>query len=157
MEICVINHPASFNRTPIDNLLEILKSITSDVHCIFGAYEFEHYVHDEALRCHQVTNTIHSNRFLRILNYLTLQVRLTKVLYMLKNDVNICLFFIGGDTLLFPILLLRLLGKQVVLVLAGSSIKTHSMNKDKLTIGLKILRSPCLSLSQIILLSTHLH
>jgi len=70
---------------------------------------------------------------------------------MLKEEIDVSLFFIGGDTLLLPIVYSKLLSKKVILLLAGSSIKTHQMNQDKLAIGLKILRSPCLSLSDSII------
>lgn len=68
-------------------------------------------------------------------------------MYSLRNKVDAYLFFIGGDTLLLPITFAKLLNKKVILLLAGSTIKTHQMNQDKLAVGLKILRSPCLSLA----------
>jgi len=75
-------------------------------------------------------------------------------MYVLKDEVDTYLFFIGGDTLLLPIILSKLLNKKAILLVAGSSIKTHQMNQDKLTIGLKILRSPCLSLLDNIIVYT---
>ena len=147
MRVCVLNHPASFNRTPIDNLLHILRSITPNIHCVFGTYEYDHYSHDETLTCHHIPNVTHSSAILRILNYLCIQVRMAKQIHMLKEKIDTSFFFIGGDTLLLPIAYSKLLNKKVILLLAGSSVKTHQMNQDKLAIGLKILRSPCLSLS----------
>ena len=56
--------------------------------------------------------------------------------------------------MLLPIILSKLLNKKTILLVAGSSINTHQMNQDKLTIGLKILRSPCLSLLDNIIVYT---
>ena len=154
LKICVINHPASFNRIPIDNLLRALVSIAPNIHCIFGAYEYNHYRHDTTLICHHIPNTAHSNTILRILNYLHLQIRLVQKIYKLKNEIDTYLFFIGGDTLLLPIVFSKILNKNIILLLAGSSIKTHQVNQDKLTFGLKILREPCLSLADNIVVYT---
>lgn len=68
-------------------------------------------------------------------------------MYIIRNKVDAYLFFIAGDTLLLPIIFGKLSNKKVILLLAGSSIKSHQMNQDKLTVGLKVLRSPCLSLA----------
>ena len=76
-----------------------------------------------------------------------MQIQLVKKMYKLRCGVDTNIFFIGGDTLLLPIVFSKLLNKKVILLLAGSSIKTHQMNQDKLTIGLKLLREPCLSLA----------
>jgi hypothetical protein len=91
-KICVINHPASLNHTAIDNLLRILISITPDIHCVLGAYEYNHYRHNTALICHCVSNAVYSNIILRILNYIQLQIRLVQKTYMLKNKVDTYLF-----------------------------------------------------------------
>ncbi len=147
MRICVFNHPDSFNHTPIDNLLQVLISITPDIHCVFGVYEYNYYRYDKTLTCHCIPHTAYSNAILRILNYLHMQIQLVKKMYKLRCGVDTNIFFIGGDTLLLPIVFSKLLNKKVILLLAGSSIKTHQMNQDKLTIGLKLLREPCLSLA----------
>jgi len=154
MRICIFNHPNSINLTPIDNLLRILIAITPDVHCVLGIYEYDRHNIDKKINFHLIEYTERSNALLRILNYLYLQVRLTITVYKLRNMVDVHLFFIGGDTLLLPIAFAKILNKKVILLLAGSSIVTHQMNQDKLTIGLKILRLPCLSLADKIVVYT---
>jgi len=147
LRLCIFNHPSSVNLTPLDNLLRVLIPITPDIQCILGEYEYNHHKNDKDLTCWYLPNLAYSNPLLRILNYFHMQLRLVKTMYTLRNKVDAFLFFIGGDTLLLPIAFAKLLNKKVVLLLAGSSIKTHQMNRDRLTVGLKILRSPCLSLT----------
>jgi len=147
MRICIINHPNTHNLIPLDNLLRILMPITPDIHCMLGVYEYNHHKNDEKLTCFSQSNNIHSNPLLRILSYFHMQIRLVKTMYNIRNKVDAYLFFIAGDTLLLPITFGKLSNKKVILLLAGSTIKTHQMNRDKLTAGLEVLRSPCLSLA----------
>lgn len=147
MRICIFNHPSSNNFTPLDNLLRVLIAITPDIHCILGEYEYDHHKNDKQLTCCCIPNITYSNPLLRISNYFHMQIRVVKKMYILRNNVDAHLFFIGGDTLFLPILFAKLMNKKVILLLAGSSIKSHQMNQDRLTVGLKILRSPCLTLA----------
>ena len=71
MRICVFNHPDSFNHTPIDNLLQVLISITPDIHCVFGVYEYNYYRYDKTLTCHCIPHTAYSNAILRIFKLFT--------------------------------------------------------------------------------------
>jgi len=148
MNVCIINHPNTSNYTPLDNLILVLLSIFPNVHCIYGEKEFNHHKFNVNITHHTINTskcfTVHH----RIFNYINLQLKISKLILTLRNQIDACIFFIGGDTLLIPILFSKILKKKVILLLAGSSIKTHQENQDTLVIGLKLLREPCLSLAE---------
>jgi len=154
MKIGIINHPNVNNLTPLSQLLQILVSITPNIYCILGKYEFNQYKNDKRFILHYISNPIYFNTVLKVLNYILLQMKIVKIIYKLRNDVEIYIFFIGGDTLLLPITFAKLLNKKVILLFAGSSIITHQLNQDKLNIGLKILHPPCFFLADKIILYT---
>ncbi|WFN37401.1 glycosyltransferase family 4 protein [Methanomicrobium antiquum] len=152
----IINHPNTINITPLNNLLKILTMINCDIHCIFGIYEFQHHEKNQNITCEVIYNKQYNNYFFRILNYFNLQIKLIKAILKQKKDIDVFIFFIGGDTLLLPIICAKLFGKKVILLLAGSSIKTHHTNQDKLTVMLKIIRKPCLFFADNILIYSKL-
>jgi len=140
VRICVINHPDTTNLTPLNNLIKILTTTTPPIYLIIGDYEFHYFKTENNINTLCISNKKIYNPFLRIFNYLFLQINIIKKIVILKNKVDSFIFFIGGDTLLFPIIFSRLLNKKVILLLAGSSIKTHESNYDSLVSGLKFLR-----------------
>lgn len=147
MRICVVNYPATTNFTPLDNLLLILSSIFPNIHCIYGETEFNHHKFNDRITHHIVNKSYFFASHSRILNYIFLQLEISKKIILLRNQIEVLIFFIGGDTLLIPFIIARLLNKQIVLLSSGSSIITHQMNQDKLTIALKVLRTLCLILA----------
>ncbi|MCQ8893265.1 MAG: glycosyltransferase family 4 protein [Methanolinea sp.] len=121
-----------------------------------GKYEFYHYKEDKNLVIHCISNKKNYNIFLRIFNYLLLQIKITKRIFNSRNKIDILIFLIGGDTLLLPVIFTKILNKKVILLLAGSSIKTHQSFNDPLTSGLRILRHPCLHFANTIIVYSKL-
>lgn len=75
---------------------------------------------------------VSSNAFKRIIDNVFLQVRISWRLARLRKDVDVWVFFLGGETLLLPMMVARLLGKKTALIL-GSNIEVEArLEKDKL-------------------------
>lgn len=147
MKLCIINHPNTSNLTPLRNFIQILLATRVDLHLIIGNTEFEHHKINKKIKFHIIQNNVWKIALFRTFNYIKMQLQIAAVIVQLRKKVDVFIFFIGGDTLLIPNLCAKILRKKVLLLLAGSSIKTHKENQDKLTFALKLLREPCLTLA----------
>ena len=67
---------------------------------------------------------------MRIIRYICTQLKSSYMLARLGKSVDLWIFFIGGDTLVFPMITAKLLRENVVLAFAGSSILTEKFNAD---------------------------
>jgi len=59
------------------------------------------------------------NNFIRPFNYCITQIKISFNLFRLRHDYDKCIFFLGGDGLIMPLLLCRMLNKEVFLYLGG--------------------------------------
>ncbi|HDJ89244.1 MAG TPA: glycosyltransferase family 1 protein, partial [Thermoprotei archaeon] len=73
-----------------------------------------------------------STLFMRIINSIRTQFMILNNLILLSNKVNTFIFLIGGEGLLIPILALKILKKNVVMMLGGGAINVFSIRKDPL-------------------------
>lgn len=71
-----------------------------------------------------------SKIFARIVNYLYAQIQVLSFIFKITDKTNIFLFFIGGEGLVLPFLALKLLGKKIILMLAGNMVKEHFLKND---------------------------
>lgn len=147
MRVCLINHPNTSNLTPLSNFIQTLLALGIDLHLIIGKFEYEHNKIYQRLKCTLIEKKVYANFFFRAINYFRLQLQIAVIITRVRKNVDVFIFFIGGDTLLLPYLCAKILRKRVLLLIAGSSIKTHKKNQDCLTPCLKILREPCLTLA----------
>lgn len=122
-----------------------------NIHCILGIYEYGHYKHYENIIFHPIVCPRCSTKYFSLIsviwNYIITQLKVIKAMLHNRTDVDTYLFFIGGETQLLPIICAKVCGKKVTLLLAYSVLKTSLANQDKLTVCLKLLRGPCLSLA----------
>src|SRR5439155_7673728 len=81
----------------------------------------------------------HIKAVARVSSYAALQLRLAHELALSSNEVDVWIFFIGGDTLVLPLLTAKLLQKRVVLIRAGSLVETLESAHDKMAYILEIL------------------
>ncbi|MBU4536374.1 MAG: glycosyltransferase [Euryarchaeota archaeon] len=116
--------------TPLSNMVEILLEVVGELHLVSGNESCHKFQEDDRLGLYCTHH--HSSSFVlkRVWNYFYLQ--LSMALYVLRlRKVDFWIFFIGGDTLLLPMLMARLTGKKVILLFAGSSIQTLVHRQDK--------------------------
>ena len=73
-----------------------------------------------------------SNLINRIINYVITQVKISCVILRLFKKVDIWILFIGGQGLILPVLVAKVMGKKVVMSLVGSDLKVAQQNQDPL-------------------------
>src|SRR6266540_65950 len=117
---------------PLKNLTAILSAISSRVCVITGGVAIALPRMESNVTLTWIASKAHANALGRILSYVSLQVRMAHELASAAQRVDVWILFIGGDTLLLPLLTAKLLRKKVVLIRAGSSVETLEAAKDKL-------------------------
>jgi len=108
---------------PLSHLMEIACSISGgQPSLITGNDGYTVFSSDKRFRTFGVSHEEAKSPVTRILGYLTTQVKISLRMVRIRN-VDIWIFFIGGDLLLLPMLTARLLRKKVLLMFAGSAIE----------------------------------
>jgi len=140
--IGIITQPISRSGIiPLSNLVEIFYSISSNIFLLTGDDGYDFFKKDDRLNVFRISHKNSSFFIKRIFHYILLQMRISFWIFNTRKKIDIFIFFIGGDTLLLPMLEATILRKKVVLLVAGSSIKTLESKNDLLRYGLKIIRS----------------
>ena len=124
---------------PLSDLITIFSSLSKNIFLITGGEGYEFFRKDQRVKILRISQSNTTFFLTRIVDYLFLQLIISFHIFKTRKQIDIFIFFIGGDTLLLPMLIAHLLRKKVLLLFASSSIKTHAANNDPLVFGLKIL------------------
>lgn len=129
-------------NTPLSNLVDISCSLFNSIYVITGnegEIPFKRDDHD--IYVFKVQHKSGANLLNRVINYAYTQLRISFRLARLSKNVNLWIFFIGGESLLLPMLTAKLLRKDVVIASAGSGLKVAQTQKDPLARALAPLKS----------------
>ncbi|AKB71741.1 glycosyltransferase family 4 protein [Methanosarcina mazei] len=157
--ICIITYavgPANVN--PLCNLVNIMNKISTDLFIILGLYgkNIELPCHVNNIRNCKVIHKESTNMFIRILNYIWTQLRVSYYLIKKSKNINICIFYLG-DPLLLPIIVAKICRKKTILVMGGFLEKEIDMRNDSLSKVLKLLKKiNLILLDRIFVYSTNL-
>ena len=123
---------------PFNNLLTIMRSLSKNIFHITGDEGYEFYQKETSIKTYAISYRTSTFFIKRIFNYLSFQFKMSVLIYKTKRQSDILIFFLGGETLLLPIITAHLLRKKVVLMFAGSNIKMLSSRKDPMVGIVKI-------------------
>jgi glycosyltransferase involved in cell wall biosynthesis len=156
--ICVMTFPIKKTGTvPLKNMIDILSLIASSLYLITGNDGYEFFKNSKNVQAYGVNHVSGKNLILRILRYIWTQIRISYIFVKNMKQIDICIFFIGGDCLVLPMIIAKLLAKRTILVFAGSCTDILGIAGDGLYKITKILRKVNCKLSdQIILYSSNL-
>jgi glycosyltransferase involved in cell wall biosynthesis len=119
-------------NNPLSNLTDIVYSLSNDTYLITGNDGYTFFKDDNRIHAYGINQEMGANTFTRILRHIYTQLRISYKLAKIAGNTDLWIFFIGGDTLLFPMLTAKLLRKKVVLAFAGSSVQTLESAGDNL-------------------------
>lgn len=142
---------SSASRTPLSNLLEVLHGLSNSVYVITGNEGYNFVKNDGRFWVYGVNYKTEKNVLLKVLRYLSGQIKLSIQLVWIARNTRVWFFF-GGEKSLIPMLILKLLRKKTVLAIAGSSIKDAKFTNDPCLIPIQILSFVNCSLSDFIIL-----
>ena len=156
--IGILTEPISESgNIPLSNLVDILHSLSNNIHLITGNDGYMFFKEDTRIHTYGIEHERGTNVFTRILKYIYTQLNISYKLAKIARNVDIWIFFMGGETLLLPMLTAKLLRKKVLLAFAGSSIQNLKSANDNLFKPLKILsRINCALSNEIIVYSEKL-
>ena len=123
---------------PLSNLIEIIRNLSNELVIITGNVGYEVFKEDKTLKTYEIKHTTKNNLLKRAFEYISTQIKISYRISKIKN-VDEWIFFIGGDTLVLPMLTTKIMGKKVFLVFAGFSIKTLESADDKFSKFAKVL------------------
>lgn len=139
--IGMVNFPGGTNFTPLSNLIMIISSLSDQVSVILGRAESRiQKIKYPAIDYYPVDMPAWSGLFARLVTYGIIQLKIAYQIIRIGKKVDTWIFFIGGDTLVAPVIVARLLRKKVIILVAGSSIAALKSKKDPLFHGLRVLR-----------------
>ncbi|MDD1774322.1 MAG: glycosyltransferase family 4 protein, partial [Methanobacterium sp.] len=113
--------------SPLSDMKRILDEISDEVYLIITK---DKEIND--LKIDSFAEIEHEgggNPLMRVLNIFITQIRISLAISRLKN-VDTLFFFMGGETLILPMLMSKLLNKKVYLALAASQENMSNINKD---------------------------
>lgn len=139
---------------PLSNLVDILGPLSNDLYLITGNDGYTFFKEDIRIHTYGIRHETGANVFTRILKYMYTQLRISYKLAKITRNIDLWIFYIGGDSLLLPMLTVKLLRKKVVLAFAGSSVQTLKSVNDSFFKPVKILsKINCILSKRIILYS----
>ena len=117
---------------PLSNLLDILYSISDHVHVVTGGsgYTFVKGRGGIVYNIGEKKNI--ENIFIDIITAVIIRLRIAYMLAKISKNVDLWIFFIGGDGLLPATIVAKLYKKPVLLALAGSAIDGLKYGKSPL-------------------------
>jgi glycosyltransferase involved in cell wall biosynthesis len=124
---------------PLSYLIDIVYSLSNDTYLITGNDGYTFFKEDKRIHAYGIRHGRGRNVFTRILKYIYIQLKISYKLAKITKNVDMWIFFIGGTSLLFPMLTAKLLRKDVVLAFAGSPIQTLISANDNLSKPVEIL------------------
>lgn len=134
------------------NLVDILCSISNDIHLVTGNAGYDFFKGDTRIHVYEIRHESGSYLISRVFFYFLTQLKMIfKLLKTLKN-VDIWIFFIGGNLLVLPMSVLKFLRKKVIMIYAGSSYISFASTGSNLSILINIIENVNSYLSDYIIL-----
>jgi glycosyltransferase involved in cell wall biosynthesis len=140
VSVCIVTFPLSeAGNTPLSNLVKLFSGLANRVYVVTGGAALENLRLDSNVQAIKVTHRVSSRLLIRIINYVHTQLKILHGVIGASGGVDLFIFFIGGEILILPVLALKLLRKEVLLMPGGIATKGYSVRKDPLTKILSLL------------------
>ena len=113
--------------TPLSNLLNILNEISDEVYLIITKDKEIKDMEFNSFR--EINHDGGGNPLSRFMKIFITQIKICLTISKLKN-VDTLIFFMGGETLILPMIFSKILQKKVFLALGASQQNMSNLNKD---------------------------
>ena len=118
---------------PLSNLLEILSSLSDDIHVVTGSSGYTFAKKSSKVYAYNIGDqTKGINKYIDIINSFIINLRIAYKIFAISKNVDFWIFFFGGESLLPAMLVTKLYRKPVLLALAGSAIDGLKIGKNPL-------------------------
>jgi glycosyltransferase involved in cell wall biosynthesis len=131
--ICVITFPPmKAGLTPLSNLIDILTSSFKEIYLITGNDGYNYFTNNKYIHLYGIFHSQGTGKINRIKNYVFTQLKIAHVLLNIIGKIDVCIFFLGGETLTLPLIPTKLFNKKTVIMLSGYSIKYEKDTLSKI-------------------------
>ena len=113
--------------TPLSNILKILNEISDEVYLIITKEKWTQDMEFDSF--HEINHEGGGNPFFRFMKIFITQIKICSSIYKLKN-VDTLIFFMGGETLILPMIISKIFRKRVFLALGSSQANMSELNMD---------------------------
>ena len=139
--ICLIE-PVFHNafNTPSSNLENVLFKVSNNFYNIKCTSDDLDIARNSKYKEYIITHKESSNSFLRILRYISLQIKMSFRLINLRKKIDICIFF-NESSFILPMIISKLLGKKVLWQLPSSLKKTLYYNDNSFSFFLNLMQN----------------
>jgi len=147
--IGIVTFPVSeAGNIPLSNLAAVLYHFSDKLYVITGNRGMVFFEEDGGrLHVFKIQHKRGANLSTRVINYTYTQLKISFRLAKLSKCVDLWVFFIGGESLLLPMLIARLLGGKVILALAGFPARFSEAQGDSFSKATNLLSKINLNLS----------
>ena len=114
---------------PLSNLVNILSLHTQSLYLITVNEGYTFFKDDARLTVLGINHTSGRTIFSRLFNYLSFQIQLAITFTKVIKKSDIWIFFLGGETLVLPMVIAKLYRKKVFLLYGGSVIHIYFPDK----------------------------
>lgn len=118
---------------PLSNLIDIVCPLSSSIYVITGG-EGSRLLQKNNQKIHiiEIPYNLKSNVFIKIINHIYMQLRISFKLIRLVKSVDIWIFFLDSHALLLPVLTTKLMRKRIIFALAASLTNSAKAQKNTL-------------------------
>jgi len=154
VNIGIVTFPGSRARsTPLSNLVKLLNELADTVYLVSGVILPTNL--SQNVQVIMVNHRVSLKILMRIINYLHTQLKILAYVVAILRRVDVFVFFIGGESLLVPMLVLKALRKKVVLMPGGIATKGYFVRKDPLSKFMSLLVSLNFTLTDRLIAYSH--
>ena len=119
---------------PLSHLVDIVNEIYYNNTLIITSESYDSVFYNSKINYYQIKHEGGGNPFSRILKFSLNQLKISYRIIKISNDFDFLILFMGGELLILPTLVSKILNKKIFILLASSHIENSKINKDYLSI-----------------------
>lgn len=118
---------------PLRNLVSLMLTHSKNVRVITGGVDSDDVTGDRRVSVKRIPHVTQFRAMWRIMSYIITQLRISHSIIQSQEGTGTWVFFIGGESLVLPVLTARLTCRRTILVLAGNPEVGSRLKRDTLT------------------------
>ncbi len=132
--VAIVTFPlGTAGGTPLSNLVFAFSKISKSVYLISGGPALSSLGHFENVKVFKTVHKGGSNIIERVINYSLTELKIFCNILCLTSKVDCFFFFIGGETMVLPMLALKIFRKKNMVMPGGIIAKGYAVKHDSLS------------------------
>jgi len=140
---------------PLSHLVTIISAFSKNIFLITGGEAWDVFRTDNRVFPSRISHTASTSIIKRIFYFILPQLKSSAWIFRTRKNVDVFIFFLGGETLLLPMITAYILRKKVIILFASSATKIHASNHDPLAFVLAFLERMTCTLADTLVVYAH--